>query len=528
MKTMKPLLSAATFEALSHVAGVAKFADTTTVDCDVLRVIAMDYFGHRNGYRPTQVPMSNISELDFNAPEQFQAAINALFHGVGVEGWDGLLSGGRKTIQLPNGESVYLPMPAVMKGFITEEIKEDDDGSMYTCYFITDAATGFMSLLRSVLVHYATGGTDWALTACSYNERLTSSLFRGGKADAYTVKGRTLAIAAVPGVKMNEVFASHLSVRGVAKHGDIVDYSKAPVLFDKAVKGLKLITRLPAEYFPNLRKDDMFNYALRNFGGVHHDYVTSCQDDADGDLLQLTNSGGAIPLHDGTHKAEMDQFITEYRDGELDMKEVDGVRTYCHLKAKAYKAYSAEDITTAVVESVNAKRSVGLYTDSAMKMSYALSADKRMFDVMTFEEGRLIRNALAIAIQIMSMKAIKHANGLAAESNLMYNKMCPYFSSKTMDYETPQTLPLALAELREFIDNNMNGVDAKLVDSAMHKLEAVLIPLSGSEAGDPSIADIAFSHRTMSSQLGNLEMVYCEKSRAFRGTIIDQIRAMFS
>lgn len=53
-----------------------------------------------------------------------------------------------------------------------------------------------------------------------------------------------------------------------------------------------------------------------------------------------------------------------------------------------------------------------------------LSADKRMFDVMTFEEGRLIRNALAIAIQIMSMKAIKHANGLAAESNLMYNKMC--------------------------------------------------------------------------------------------------------
>lgn len=47
------------------------------------------------------------------------------------------------------------------------------------------------------------------------------------------------------------------------------------------------------------------------------------------------------------------------------------MRTYCHLKAKAYKAYSAEDITTAVVESVNAKRSVGLYTDSAMKMSYA-------------------------------------------------------------------------------------------------------------------------------------------------------------
>jgi hypothetical protein len=199
-----------------------------------------------------------------------------------------------------------------------------------------------MSLLRSVLVHYATGGTDWTLTACSYNERLTSSLFRGGKADAYTVKGRTLAIAAVPGVKMNEVFASHLSVRGVAKYGDIVDYSKAPVLFDKAVKGLKLITRLPAEYFPTLRKDDMFNYALRNFGGVHHDYVTSCQDDADGDLLQLTNSGGAIPLHDGTHKAEMDQFITEYRDGELDMKEVDTNPNITNIISKSSSSWKLE------------------------------------------------------------------------------------------------------------------------------------------------------------------------------------------
>ena len=526
----KLVLSAKCFDALSFVAGVKKHARHSEVTKQHLYVLATEYFSHRGGYKASSIPMSNISEQDFVSYEAFKRATDALFYGVGVEGFDGLLAGTSKFIKLVDSlpddcdGTQYIPMPAVMKGFITEEFKQDANDVDYTCYFITDAATGFMSLMRSVL----NMNTDWAIAAVQYRSRVVDALFAGGKADSYTVKGRTLAMAGLPGIKSNEIFASFNSMRGVAKHGDVVDYTKAPVLFDQAIRGLKLSTRLPAEFYPTLRKDTMFNYALRNFAGCHGDYVTYSGDDCDGDLCQLTTSNGVIPLFDNSHKLEMNQFISDYRAGELDMKEADGVRTYTHLKAKAYKPYNTEEITSAVVEAVRAKGSVGIYTDSAVKMSYALCADQVGKGIMTFEEARLIRNAMFIAIQQMSMKTLKHNSMGDGETDMMYNKMAPRMNQYTGAYELPDSAIAGQMELCEFIKHEMRDVDHAFVDGAVRKVLDVLVPLSVKEVGKEEIRDVTFSHRSMSSNIGSLRMVEITQYNAKRADIIKFFTRMFA
>ena len=526
----KLVLSSKTFDALSFVAGVKKNARHSEVTKQHLYVLATEYFSHRGGYKASSIPMSNISEQDFVSYEAFKRATDALFYGVGVEGFDGLLAGTSKFIKLVDSlpddcdGTQYIPMPAVMKGFITEEFKQDANDVDYTCYFITDAATGFMSLMRSVL----NMNTDWAIAAVQYRSRVVDALFAGGKADSYTVKGRTLAMAGLPGIKSNEIFASFNSMRGVAKHGDVVDYTKAPVLFDQAIRGLKLSTRLPAEFYPTLRKDTMFNYALRNFAGCHGDYVTYSGDDCDGDLCQLTTSNGVIPLFDNSHKLEMNQFISDYRAGELDMKEADGVRTYTHLKAKAYKPYNTEEITSAVVEAVRAKGSVGITTDSMVKFSYALSHDQISKKIMTFEEARLIRNAFAIGIQQLSMKTLKHNSLGDGEITMLYNKACPRFNQYTGNYELPETAVAVQDELYHFILNEMKDVNPDFVRGAVSKLLDVLIPVSVSEVGKESLRDVSFSHRSMSSNIASLHMVEITGDMAPRAHIIKYFTRMFA
>lgn len=526
----KLVLSSKTFDALSFVAGVKKNAVSTEVTKAHLYTLATEYFSHRGGYKASSIPMSNISEQDFVSHEAFKRATDALFYGVGVEGFDGLLAGTSKFIKLVDSlpddcdGTQYIPMPAVMKGFITEEFKQDANDVDYTCYFITDAATGFMSLMRSVL----NMNTDWAIAAVQYRERVVNALFAGGKADSYTVKGRTLAIAGLPGIASNQIFASAASMRGVAKHGDAVDYTKAPVLFDQAIRCLNLVTRLPAQYYPTLRKDSMFNYALRNFAGCHADYVTYSGDDADGDLCQLTTSNGVIPLFDNSHKLEMNQFISDYRAGELDMKESNGVRTYTHLKAKAYKSYTTEEISSAVVEAVRAKGSVGIYTDSAVKTSYALCADQVGEQVMSFEEARLIRNAMFIAIQQMSMKTLKHNSMGDGETDMLYNKMAPRYNMYKDCYELPDSAIAGQSELCAFIKSEMRDIDHAFVDGAVSKLLDVLVPLSVKEVGVEAIRDVTFSHRSMSSHIASLHSVEITQYNARRADIVKFFTNMFA
>ena len=533
MTTSKLVLSAKTFDALSFVAGVKKNAVHSEVTKQHLYVLATEYFSHRGGYKASAIPMSNISEQDFVSYEAFKRATDALFYGVGVDGFDGLLAGTSKQIKLcdvvpsdaDRDDSVqYIPMPAVMKGFITEEFKQDANDVDYTCYFITDAATGFMSLMRSVL----NMNTDWAVATVQYRQRVVNSLFAGGKADSYTVKGRTLAMAGLPGIASNQIFASAASMRGVAKHGDVVDYTKAPVLFDQAILSLNFVTRLPAQYYPTLRKDSMFNYALRNFAGCHADYVTFNSDDCDGDLCQLTTSGGVIPLFTNTNKLEMNQFISDYRAGELDMKESNGVRTYTHLKAKAYKPYTTEDITSAVVEAVRAKGSVGITTDSMVKFSYALSHDQISKKIMTWEEARLIRNAFAIGIQQLSMKTLKHNSLGDGEITMLYNKACPRYNQYKNCYEFPETAIAVQDELLQFISNEMRDVDSAFARGAVAKLLDVLVPLAVSEVGNEDIRDVSFSHRSMSSKIASLHAVEITGDMAPRAWIIKFFTEMFA
>lgn len=224
----------------------------------------------------------------------------------------------------------------------------------------------------------------------------------------------------------------------------------------------------------------------------------------------------------------MNQFISDYRAGELDMKEADGVRTYTHLKAKAYKPYNTEEITSAVVEAVRAKGSVGITTDSMVKFSYALSHDQISKKIMTFEEARLIRNAFAIGIQQLSMKTLKHNSLGDGEITMLYNKACPRFNQYTGNYELPETAVAVQDELYHFILNEMKDVNPDFVRGAVSKLLDVLIPVSVSEVGKESLRDVSFSHRSMSSNIASLHMVEITGDMAPRAHIIKYFTRMFA
>ena len=224
----------------------------------------------------------------------------------------------------------------------------------------------------------------------------------------------------------------------------------------------------------------------------------------------------------------MNQFISDYRAGELDMKESNGVRTYTHLKAKAYKSYTTEEISSAVVEAVRAKGSVGIYTDSAVKTSYALCADQVGEQVMSFEEARLIRNAMFIAIQQMSMKTLKHNSMGDGETDMLYNKMAPRYNMYKDCYELPDSAIAGQSELCAFIKSEMRDIDHAFVDGAVSKLLDVLVPLSVKEVGVEAIRDVTFSHRSMSSHIASLHSVEITQYNARRADIVKFFTNMFA
>lgn len=211
------------------------------------------------------------------------------------------------------------------------------------------------------------------------------------------------------------------------------------------------------------------------------------------------------------------------------MKEVDGVRTYTHLKAKAYKPYNTEGITSAVVEAVRAKGSVGIWTDAAVKMSYALCADQVGKQIMSFEEARVIRNAMFIAIQQMSMKTLKHNSMGTGESDMLYNKMAPRMNQYTGAYVSCLILLLLVRW------SCANSSNTKCVMLIMLLLKVLFVKFLMywcrfllKEVGKEDIRDVTFSHRSMSSNIASLNMVEITQYNARRADIIKFFTRMFA
>lgn len=324
--------------------------------------------------------------------EEAEKRLDVLLHGDGFE-WEGLLAGNSKMIEI-SGHHFYIPGPSIMKDFIYKE-----EGS--NRFFFSGPVSQFLLLLVSARHK----NTKWNLKWINHSASMQRALL-GENIDQFRVEGANLVL--LPGPWLDKDQVAYVNKKtGItgrvlkAANGDRVTFSKMPVLFNKAVADVHLLTGLP-KYLYGDQMDDRFTLAMRNMMFCNTELLLVHQNDTDGDTGRISLTGGILPVFDGMPKY-MDNWVDTYKQDEYDLK----------IKFKSYKQYDIELMDVAVREAVFNKGYIGRGTNDLMAWSSTLQVYVSYTQDTEFEATEA-RDGYAMELQ-NTIRGVKHDSG----SNLL-------------------------------------------------------------------------------------------------------------
>jgi hypothetical protein len=119
------------------------------------------------------------------------------------------------------------------------------------------------------------------------------------------------------------------------------------------------------------------------------------QNDTDGDMGRISCTGGILPLFDEmpTH---LSQWTDKYVQDEFELT----------LQYKEYKKYSYDDINEAVLEAMENKQAIGIYTNNLLYLSHILMMYVER-NVISFDTAMYTRDAYACGLQSI-VRGVKH------------------------------------------------------------------------------------------------------------------------
>jgi hypothetical protein len=331
-----------------------------------------------------------------------QARLDYLLEG--GKGWSGLLSEVPKVIKIMAADGqlyqFYIPSGKTMKDYIHAEEGTDR-------MFFSGPAGDFLKLLLSVR-HSAKGGqggTDWKIKHLNHNAGMQGSML--GKAmDNFSVSGGNYTMLPAPWLDHDEVSVLNHDVSLLdddvlrkqlpVRDGSRVTFSKMPVLFDKAVADMRMVTTMPIKVFG--KTSERMLIAMRNVMFANVDIMLTHQNDTDGDMGRISCTGGILPIYDGLPEY-MESWAHDYMEGEYDLK----------LKYAPYKEYSALELSDGVFESMENKQYIGRATNDLFSISHILSLYVHK-DVLDFDHAQLIRGSYACGMQDAIVSGVKHDN----------------------------------------------------------------------------------------------------------------------
>lgn len=331
--------------------------------------------------------------------EDAKARLNYLLEG--GTGWTGLLSECPKMVKIvtDNGDTYnfYLPSGKTMKEYIHKE-----DGS--DRIFFSGPAGDFLKLLLSIR-NGGTNGTDWKIKHLNHNVGLQSSIL-GKNMDNFAVSGGNYTMLPAPWLAFDEISILNSDVKLGSgeklrrqlpvRDNERVTFSKMPVLFDKAVADMRLVTTLPPKLFGET--SERTKLAMRNMMFANVNIMLTHQNDTDGDMGRISCTGGVLPVYSGVPEY-MKPWVENYMEDEYDLK----------LQYKPYKHYSLEELNAAVHESMENKQYIGRATNDLFYLSHILGMYVSK-DVIDFDHAQLIRGAYAQGMQDAVVSGIKHNN----------------------------------------------------------------------------------------------------------------------
>lgn len=345
------------------------------------------------------------------SPESGATRLDVILNGDGFE-WEGLLGESPKRFTI-GGFKFYIPGGNIMKDFI---YKEDGSNRM----FFSGPASEFLKLLISA----RHSKTNWSMKFINHNISLQRALL-GENVDQFKVEGGNFVLLPAPWLDKDQVIYLNkkTGVTGKAlsvKNGDRVTFSKMPVLFDKAIADVYMLTGVPKHLFGEV--SDKFVLAMRNMMFCNTDLMLTHQNDTDGDTGRISLTGGILPVF--TDVAEhMKPWVSEYKEDEYDLK----------LKFKAYEKYSIDEMDVAVKEAMTNKQYIGRATNDLFFLSYLL--ELFVASCMSMNSNRpfitTMRNTYSMVVQSL-VRGIKHTGGgdlikTVAVSNMFRDNMKDIF-----------------------------------------------------------------------------------------------------
>ncbi len=304
-------------------------------------------------------------------------ALNILFYGEGIDGFDGLLGDTVKVFNI-DGHQFYIPSGRVMSDFISY----DEDTKRYHC-------SGPIQDFLKLLIASRNRSCDWADKFLSHSSSIHKSLL-GKDFDRITVQGFSKVLLPLPKLTNGcvQLFDQSLNRDRLKQYR--LTFSKMPVLFDRAIHDVVVTTN-------NNISDPLLRFAFRNSCFVDPSILLGHQNDCDGDMCRLFNTGGHLPVLQRV-PSHMQDWKDSYVAGENDLT---------FGKIKSVKFYTEDDYRLAFSDTIAAEGDVGKYTNNLTFLGNVLEyvSSKTSFD---FDKARLIRSGYAMALQDNIVRGLKN------------------------------------------------------------------------------------------------------------------------
>lgn len=310
--------------------------------------------------------------------------------------WDGLRTG-RAKFFIENGARFYIPGGKTMDEYIHEE--EGTTRVMFSgparefIFLMIGLRNKSMNIKAKSIQHMASVQRDML----------------GDTIDKWPVMGSGNKVL-LPGfwLKPNEVVCT--DGRFKDWEGKTVMFSKMPVLFNKAVTGLKFSRWLSREYYSNLSPDLLF--ALNDGVIAPTQLLLDHQNDCDGDLGRIAYLGDdAIPEYDGLPD-HMHAWRDNYVEGENDLA----------LSFDEVKEFTTGEISEAMNEMIESKEATGSGTNSLFYLETVLESFIHDGEINR-EEAILLRDAYSMAFQDDIVRGIKHLKGGRGFADALMHKV---------------------------------------------------------------------------------------------------------